>query len=105
MWRVEKQGHCAPEYPDFLKPLANATDITLYSIDGVDESRDHPVPRTDEKFFGYPVLGKMTVDAETRDAIVRELDRSTRNDPHFAALPLGLGMRSAPSMAGRRSIM
>ncbi len=83
-----KSKAMAPEYPDFLKPLANATDITLYSIDGVDESRDHPVPRTDEKFFGYPVLGKMTVDAETRDAIVRELDRSTRNDPHFAALLL-----------------
>ena len=67
------------EYPDFLKPLANATEITLYSIDGVDESTVHPVPKTDEKFYRYPVLGKMTVDAETRDAIVRELDRSTRN--------------------------
>jgi hypothetical protein len=67
------------KYPDFLKPLANATEITLYSIDGVDESTVHPVPKTDEKFYSYPVLGKLTVDAETRDAIVRELDRSTRN--------------------------
>ena len=92
------------EYPDFLKPLANATEITLYSIDGVDESTVHPVPKTDEKFYRYPVLGKMTVDAETRDAIVRELI-AARGTPIRANGVSGPGMRSARRMAIRLSIM
>lgn len=61
-------------------PVVETPDsLTIYSIDGLD-FEDDELPKTDEEFKGYPVLGKVEIkDAEKRKKIMESLRKGIRN--------------------------
>jgi len=73
-----EQKSAAQDVPDFLRALAEADKIILYSIDGTERFERKQAPKTDEEFRGYPVLGKTTIaDVKTRHEIVGAAKQAT----------------------------
>ncbi len=69
--------------PDWLQPMAQATRITLYSIDGTEKNKDQKMPPAMEEFRGYPVLGKIEIkSADERAEVVQALKQGTENLNH-----------------------
>jgi hypothetical protein len=71
---------------DSMAGLDTPEQLTLYSIDGRDfESGQEP--KTEEKFYGYPVLGKVEItDADKRQEIVAALQQGlAQSDRKLAA--------------------
>jgi len=78
-WAVpDEQKPAASDLPDFLRPLAEADKIVVYSIDGTDRFEKKQAPKTEEEFRGYPVLGKLTIAAaKARQEIVEAAKQAT----------------------------
>jgi hypothetical protein len=73
-----EQKSAAQDVPDFLRALAEADKIILYSIDGTERFEKKQAPKTNEEFRGYPVLGKTTIaDAKARYEIVGAAKQAT----------------------------
>jgi hypothetical protein len=70
---------------DSATGLDTPEQLTLYSLDGRDFEPGEE-PKTEEKFHGYPVLGKLEItDAAKRDEIVAALkDGLARSDGRMA---------------------
>lgn len=71
------------DLPAFLRPLAEADKVTLYSIDGSMKAPGEDRPKAAQEFRGYPVLGSVEISpVERRAEMILALKRGTEDLDH-----------------------